>query len=303
MSMTIHGDDYAALLGTLSRDLKVLADKSEENADNTLRALWLKAAGIAVSSAAAEQAELPRLNAGQLTVLKSLVASRLAGVPLAHLTERQDFMAMEFIVNKGLYIPRKETELLAKTAIDTIKCRKAPAEHITVLDICAGIGTVALAIAKQCDSADVYGSDIYAPAVAAAVVNAAHFGLTGRSRFFHADLFEPFESLPLKGAVDVIVSAPPYISSAKVKTMAEEIAQHEPEAAFNAGPFGLDIFHQLIAIAPVYLRRGGHLIVECGLGQGTFLAKRLRANPRYSAVTEVCDAQGNLRVLSAEIGG
>lgn len=294
---------FETMLSLLTKDLSILPDKSEENPDNTLRALWHAAAGHPVSPVVAATLALPELMPVQLTTLSELTAQRLAGVPLAHLTERQHFLGLEYIVNKGLYIPRKETELLASTAIDTIKTSYAQADEVTFIDLCTGIGTVALAVAHHCSNARVFGSDIYTPAIEAALINAAHFGLAERATFFNADLFTPFESLGMQGSVDIIVSAPPYISTAKVKNMAEEIAQHEPEEAFDAGPFGLSIFNQLIAVAPSYLRAGGFLIFECGLGQGEFLAKRIAANKRYTDVAQICDEHGNVRVLKAAIVG
>lgn len=288
-------------LGLLQNDLSILPDKSEENPDNTLRALWFAAAGQHVSPIVAVKLTLPGLTPTQLTHLEELVTLRIAGVPLAHLTERQHFLGMEYIVNKGLYIPRKETELLASVAIETANTCYGIESEITLIDLCTGIGTVALAVAHHCSNVRVLGSDIYTPAIDAAQINSAHFGLTQRATFFNADLFTPFESLELKGKVDIIVSAPPYISSAKVKNMAEEIAQHEPEEAFDAGPFGLSIFNQLIAVAPSYLRTGGFLIFECGLGQGEFLAKRISGNKSYASVEQVHDEHGNVRVLKAQL--
>jgi release factor glutamine methyltransferase len=199
-----------------------------------------------------------------------------------------------------LYIPRKETELLAQTAINTIKADLANADKIAVIDLCCGIGTVALAIAHYCNNTSVYGSDIYTPAIAAAQVNAGHFSLDNRSAFFNADMYTPFEGLSLKNEVGIIVSAPPYISSAKVKNMADEIASHEPEEAFDAGPFGLSIFTVIIATAPEYLCINGYLIFECGLGQGDFLAKRIEANGHFGVVEKFYDENGNVRVLKAK---
>lgn len=291
---------FSELLNVLSQHLKVLPDKSEENPRNTLCALWHKASGKSFSPLGAEKIELPVLIPPQLSLLDELIESRLSGVPLAHLTQRQNFMDLEFILNEGLYIPRKETELLAKTAIATIANEFPANKMINLLDLCTGIGTVALAVAHICENSRVFGSDIYKPAIDAALINTQHFGLHERATFMHADMFEPFEKLGLKGEVDVIVSAPPYISSVKVKSMDDEIARHEPEEAFDAGPFGLDIFNKLIAAAPDYLRPNGYLIFECGLGQGAFLAKRLNANKSYDSVTEVLDEHGNVRVLKAK---
>jgi release factor glutamine methyltransferase len=299
----IQENIFSNFLQLLADHLKVLPDKSEETPRNTLCALWHKASGKSVSPLSAEKIQLPSLLPPQLSLLDELIESRLAGVPLAHLTQRQNFMDLEFILNEGLYIPRKETELLAKTAIATIVHEFSADKLITLLDLCTGIGTVALAVAHICENSRVFGSDIYKPAIDAALINTQHFGLHDRARFIHADMFEPFSELGLKGAVDIIVSAPPYISSGKVKVMDDEIARHEPQEAFDAGPFGLDIFNKLITTAPDYLRPNGYLLFECGLGQGPFLAKRIMANKAYQSLVEVCDELGNVRVLKAKLAG
>lgn len=287
-------------LEILKNDLIILPDKSEENAENTLHALWQTAAGRRVSAITAEKLDLPQLSSKQVSGLENLIHSRLSGVPLAHLTERQHFMGLDYYLDKGLYIPRKETELLAKTAIDTLSNNFISDQKVIVLDLCTGIGTVALAIAHYLENTQVYGSDIYEPAIRAAKINAQHFQLENRTSFFQADLFEPFETLSLKDHTSMVVCNPPYISSAKVKAMKAEIANHENEEAFDAGPLGFSVFNQLISVAPEYLTINGYLIFECGLGQGDFLAGRIAKNTRYGEITPVYDENGNIRVLKAK---
>ena len=287
-------------LEKLEEKLNILPDKKEETPHNTLFALWFAAAGRHISPIMAEKKDLPHLTSLQLELLESLITHRLADVPLAHLTGRQHFMGMEFIVNKGLYIPRKETELLAKTAITQILNDFSDLPTVKVLDICTGIGTVALAIASHCKNVQVYGSDIYTPAIDCAHTNATHFCLEDRSFFFNADLFDPFESLSLKNNVHVVVSAPPYISSPKVKLMAEEISNHEPKEAFDAGPWGLSIFFKLISTSQDYLLSGGYLVFECGQGQSEYLAKRIQLTGQYHHISEVKDENGHGRVLLAQ---
>ncbi len=291
---------FNELLEILEKKLIVLQDKSEENPQNTLLALWHSAHGNKVSPIIAEKLELPILTLLQIVMLEESIENRLLGIPLAHLTERQHFMGLDFIVSKGLYIPRKETELLAKTAINTIETDIATEPNPIVIDLCSGIGTVALAIAHYCRNTTVYGSDIYEPAIDAAEINARHFFLDERATFFKADMFNLFESLSLKNKTNLIVSAPPYISSAKVKQMATEISDHEPQEAFDAGPYGLSIFSTLISIAPEYLCNNGYLLIECGLGQGEFLASRISKNEHYGDITQIKDENGNVRVIKAQ---
>lgn len=291
---------YESFLSLLTENLSILPDKNEETPHNTLKALWHSASGNRVSHVKAEKMDLPTLLPTQVEILEKFVQTRLSGVPLAHITERQNFMNLDYILTKGLYIPRKDTELLAKTAIDTIFSDYKTEEILNVLDLCTGIGTVALAIALFCKNTRVYGSDIYKPAIEAANTNAKHFSIEENATFFNADLFDPFHSMELINNTDVIVSAPPYISSGKVKNMASEIAHHEPREAFDAGPFGLSIFNKLISDAPKYLKPNGYLIFECGQGQGEFLAKRIRSNENYKEVWEIKDEQGNVRVVKAQ---
>ncbi|MEI6679687.1 MAG: HemK/PrmC family methyltransferase [Mariniphaga sp.] len=292
---------YNDLLEILKGELIILPDKSEENARNTLHALWHTAFGNRVSAILAEQIELPVLQLHHFLVLDEYLKERLSGVPLAHLTERQHFLGMDFILNKGLYIPRKETELLAKTAIDTIKKEFEELTSVNIIDLCTGIGTVALAIGYYCKNTFVYGSDIFEPAIIAAKINVKHFSLENRVSFYHANLFDPFESLSFKNKTHIIVCAPPYISSLKVKQMPLEISNHEPSEAFDAGPYGLSIFSKLISKAPQYLCKNGYLIFECGLGQGEFLANRMITNEHYGNISKICDENGNVRVIKAKM--
>jgi len=294
---------FQGLLTKMDGQLSILPDKKEENAHNTLTALWHTAAGNRVSVVAAQKLELPFLVSAQILMLENLIKSRLAGVPLAHLTERQHFMGFDYVLNVGHYIPRSETELLAKTAIELLLNDFSTKLSIKVIDACTGIGTVALAIAHYCENTIVFGTDIYEPAIEAAKVNARHFGLSEKSTFYLASMFDPFEVLDEENKADLIVSAPPYISTGKVKQMAQEISDHEPKEAFDAGPFGLSIFNKLITESPDHLNKKGYLIFECGAGQGEYLAKRIRSNQAYGEVTEISDDNGIIRVLKAKIAG
>ncbi len=288
------------LLEILEKDLIVLNDKSEENPHNTLYALWHLATDNRLSPILAKKLDIPILTLAQILILEESVKSRLSGVPLAHLTERQHFMGIEYILDRGLYIPRKETELLARTAINSVINDFDSDENVNVIDLCTGIGTVALAIAHYCCNTKVFGSDIYEAAIIAAKRNAKHFSLEERSSFYHGNLFDPFDPQLFINTTQIIVSAPPYISTAKVKQMNVEISNHEPEEAFDAGPFGLSIFSKLISMAPDYLCTNGYLIFECGVGQGEFLKKRITDNSHYGEITEVHDENGNIRVLKAK---
>ena len=291
---------YRDLLTKTKSQLSIIADKSEENAHNTLCALWHTAAGNPVSPIKGDMLELPSLSPAQIIILEKLLNKRLAGTPLAHITERQHFMGIDYILGKGLYIPRKETELLAQTTIELIRSNYAKNKKVVLIDLCCGIGTVALAVGNYCKNTIVYGSDIYKPAITAAKINAKHFGLENISTFFNADMFDPFDSIGLERKTDIIVSAPPYISTVKVKQMAKEISDHEPSEAFDGGMMGLKVFQKLIHEAPRFLRPGGWLCFEVGVGQGEFISKMCEKTQLYQKIQLVSDISGNIRVIIAQ---
>lgn len=292
---------YARLHQRLVAQLIALPDKPEETPDSALRALWFTASGNPRSPVAALDGELPALDAAASAKLEDLVEQRLRGVPLAHLTGRQHFMGMEMLVGPGALVPRRETELLARAAV---ACADSIGEGrsqgcVTAVDVCTGCGNVALAIAKNVSAARVFGADISEDALELARRNADALGLATRCAFRAGDLLAPFDEEAFVGRVDVLTCNPPYISSAKVAQMAGEIAGHEPRLAFDGGPLGVTLLTRLLQDAPRFLSPGGWLAFEVGLGQGAWLARRLKHAEVYCDVRELTDDAGDVRAIVA----
>ena len=289
---------HRALLDRLSA-LHVLADKPEENADTTLRALWHAAAGHPKSAIAAARLELPPLDDAMRARLDALVADRLDGVPLAHLTGRQHFLGLELKSGPAALVPRRETELLATEAIACMRAMLGEGSEPLVVDVCTGSGNVALAIAHAIPAAHVYGADLSEDAVDLARDNAAMLGLADRARFESGDLLAPFDTPDFVGRVDLLTCNPPYISTAKVGQMAAEIASHEPRLAFDGGPLGVTILMRLLQDAPRFLRPDGWLAFEVGAGQGNAIVRRLRGIEAFGEVRELCNDAGEIRAVLA----
>jgi release factor glutamine methyltransferase len=292
---------YRNLRDRLDGTLQFLPDKPEETVDSTLRALWLAAAGTPMSAEAASGSDLPALDAQGRETLDALIERRIAGAPLAHITGRQRFLDVEMLAGPEALVPRKETELLARTAIELARDLAAERGEITTVDVCTGCGNVALAIAKHVPSARVFGADLSEEAVSLAARNAAHLGLGERAKFRAGDLLAPFDEAAFLGNVDVLTCNPPYISSAKVGQMAGEISQHEPRLAFDGGPFGVAILMRLLQDAPLFLRPGGWLAFEVGLGQGPAMQKRLVSAGAYKDIRALEDHNGAIRALAARV--
>jgi release factor glutamine methyltransferase len=171
--------------------------------------------------------------------------------------------------------------------------------RVEVVDVCTGSGNVALAIAQAVANARVSGADLDEQAVFLARRNAAHLGLDARVHFECGDLLAPFDTPEFRGRVDVLTCNPPYISSAKVSQMADEISAHEPRLAFDGGPLGVSILMRLLDEAPSLLRDGGWLVFEVGAGQGPALARRLEKHPSYDSVHALSDEGGTVRAVQA----
>jgi release factor glutamine methyltransferase len=289
------------LRARLDQGLAVLPDKPEETVEATLAALWLAAHGTALSAEAAAMRDLPTLDAAQEARVRELVERRLAGKPLAHLTGRQRFMGLELEADPAALIPRRETEVLANAAIGLL-AENASATALEVIDVCTGSGNVALAIAAHEPRARVHAADLSPEAVALARRNAALVGLADRVTFESGDLLAPYDATRFHDALDLLSCNPPYISSAKVDTMPHEISRHEPRLAFDGGPLGIRVLNRLIQEAPRFLRAGGWLVFEVGLGQARGVRKRLEQLGRFDAIREYRDAAGEVRALAARRG-
>lgn len=287
---------YRQLLQELDASLEILPDKPDETPEATLACLWAAAGGEPLAISQSARALLRPMQPPEFDHLRTLVERRLQGVPLAHLTGRQDFMGLVLLASPAALVPRKETEILAEAAISCARnCRTT---HPLVVDLCTGAGNVALAVATHASGARVHGSDISQDAVDLARLNAAFLGREDVD-FAVGDLAAPFQGEDFLGHVDVVTCNPPYISSTKVGTMHREISEHEPRAAFDGGAFGVRIIQRLIQDAPALLRPGGWLIFEVGLGQGDALQKRLERLDAFDLVEAFADQAGAIRTLAA----
>jgi release factor glutamine methyltransferase len=277
-----------------------LPDKPEETPEGVLCALWATACGAPVSVDRAVDAPLPALDKESRERLRELIERRKAGVPLAHLTERQMFLGLEMLAGPEALIPRKETEILGRAALAKINCMARERGALIVIDLCTGSGNLALAYACYEPQARVHASDLLAEAVALARRNVEFLGLGERVALRLGDLLAPFEDPQFVARCDFLSCNPPYISSAKLKEMHPEIARHEPQAAFDGGVYGVSVLMKVLRQAPRFLRPGSWLGLEVGHGQGEGIARQLAKNPAYAAVETYVDAAGEVRAILAK---
>lgn len=283
-------------LTEIQNQLEVLPDKSEEQPELCLRALWALAQGEKVSALGAKNIPLMSLNLAQQEILRELIAQRLSGTPLAHITERQSFMSLELRATPAALIPRIETEILGRLALRCLADDKENPAPL-VLDICTGSGNIALAVAHHWPQAFVHGSDLSTAAIELAQENSLLLNLQERVKFRAGDLAEPFRTPEFLQQVDLLICNPPYIQAANVPKMHKEIAEFEPCMAFDGGPLGIAIIDRMLKTAPDFLRANGWFCIEIGAGQGPFVEKRLLKSGLYHSLETACDHQGVIRAI------
>lgn len=224
-----------------------------------------------------------------------MAARRAAGTPLAYVVERSRFMGVELYVASGALVPRAETELLGRTAVEVLAGIAAP----RVIDICCGAGNLACGVAHALPAATVWASDLTDGCVAVGRRNVERLGLGARVTVEQGDLFAGLAAHALAGTIDAVICNPPYISTGRLSKDRASLLDHEPREAFDGGPYGLSIHQRVVKDALDYLRPGGWLLFEIGLGQDkqvTLLFERARG---YDAARHASDGEGNPRVVYA----
>ncbi len=270
----------------------------------------LQAAGVASPRRDAEallghvldrdQAELSRallmgesVGEGERAAYAALVAERAARVPLQHLTGQAHFRHLTLRVGPGVFVPRPETEVLVDLALTDL--RERGRDRPVIVDLCTGSGAIALALAHEWPAARVHAVELSEDAHAWATANVERSGLEVDLRL--GDATVAFEELV--GAVDVVVSNPPYIPPGSVP-VDPEVRDHDPEIAlYGGGDDGLSVPLAVAQRAADLLVDGGVLLMEHADVQGEALVRALTAARVWSHVADHLDLTGLPRVTRA----
>jgi release factor glutamine methyltransferase len=254
-----------------------------------------------IADAAAEATRI--VQAAQLStiddfpgVARGMAERRTAGTPLAYVIGREVFMGVELIVAEGALAPREETELLGNTALDVLRSLGTDAPR--VIDMCCGSGNLACAIAHHLPNANVWASDLTDGCIAVTHRNVEHVGVADRVVVAQGDLFAGLAGFGLEGSIDVVVCNPPYISHRKLASDSAVLLEHEPREAFDGGPYGLSIQQRVIKEAIPFLRPGGMLLFEIGLGQERQVKMLFERMKVYEDIKLVVNTAGDVRVVS-----
>lgn len=219
------------------------------------------------------------------------IRQRAAHIPLQHITGEQEFMGYPFCVNEHVLIPRQDTEILVEEAIQIMRPK------MKILDMCTGSGCIVLSILKMCKEkyymTDLQGigADVSEEALKVARENSRRLEVP--VTWIQSDLFA---KIPEEEKYDVIVSNPPYIETAVIDTLQEEVRLHDPYIALDGKEDGLYFYRRIISEASKYLKPQGKLMFEIGCDQAEAV-EELMKNAGYEQITVKKDLAGLDRVV------
>jgi len=191
------------------------------------------------------------------------IKKRAQRIPVAYITEKKEFMSLEFKVKEGVLIPRPDTENLVEAVIEY--CRKEELQSPQIIDVGTGSGAIAVSLAHYLEDAKVVGVDLSTEAIKVARQNMDEHELSERMSILKSDLLKEFIKREITG-IDIIVSNPPYISKSEMEKLPPEVKK-EPKTALAAGEDGLAYYKNLIPQAEKVLKNGGKLFLEIGYQQ------------------------------------
>jgi release factor glutamine methyltransferase len=225
--------------------------------------LRLRAAGCVFAE---DEARLLLETAASPEHLDELVALRAAGLPLEHVVGWAEFFGVRVVVDPGVFVPRRRSEVLARLAVEL--CRPGA----VVVDMCCGSGALGVALASRVPGLELYAADVDPVAVRCARRNVEPLG----GRVLEGDLCA---ALPdsLRGRIDVLVANAPYVPTAEIEFLPAEAREHEHRVALDGGVDGLDLHRRLAVEAPTWLAPGGHLLIETSERQAPIAQDALAA--------------------------
>ncbi len=214
---------------------------------------------------------------------RNYISLRARHIPLQHITGVQEFMGLEFCVNEYVLIPRQDTEILVEHVLEILT------PNMKVLDMCTGSGCILISLLKLGNNVYGTGVDISEEALKVAKKNAEKLGVD--VEFIKSNLFND-----VKGVYDVIVSNPPYIRTATIEQLQDEVKLHDPRLALDGKEDGLHFYREIVRESVGYLKQNGWLCFEIGHDQADEV-KQLMEEAGFRNVQVKKDLAGLDRVV------
>jgi len=264
-----------------------------ESPEQDARVLLAHACGI-------ELLRLPLLDEiddDQAARFQNLIMDRARRIPLQHLTGRAYFRYLQLEVGPGVFVPRPETEVMTGWAIDQLRPMIMNKKMPLVVELCAGSGAIAKAIATELTGAVVHAVELSEEAAGYAARNLADVPV-----WLHVgDMADALHELD--GTVDLVIANPPYIPLEAYESVAPEARDHDPSLALFSGTDGLDAIRALVRVAARLLHPAGLLCFEHADVQGESAPGVVRAAGGFVGVRDNRDLTGRPRFVTAVRSG
>ncbi len=227
--------------------------------------------------------------------VQAMVDRRIAGEPVAYITGLWEFYGVPLEITRDALIPRTDTEVLVKAAIDLFDGRNG---RPRILDLCAGSGCVGVAMGVHMPGARVVMVDNSPKALSLCRRNIHRNDLDVRVLCVEADVTK--NPPMLLGDFDLITCNAPYIPTAELESLDPSVKDYEPVHALDGGEDGLDIIRPVIRLWKSVLRDNGVLMLEVGEGQAPAVAE-LMEKSGFTGVVFFKDTGGTDRVVAGRI--
>lgn len=259
------------------------------------------------------------LDAGVRDAYCSHASRHRAGEPVQYIIGSTEFYSLTFEVSPCVLIPRPETEILVEYALSYLDqvpgdlslvglperqmdifaedaCRP---NSLQVVDIGVGSGSIGLSLACFNSGIQLTGIDVSEEALLVAERNAIELGVRDRVTLLHGSCCGPLKNAGLVASIDLIVSNPPYVRTADISDLPDEIQSFEPLLALDGGEDGLRWYRQIVEEAMPFLRPDGALMLEIGADQSQDVTCIVEASGGYRDLRTIQDYNGLDRVILA----
>ncbi len=227
-----------------------------------------------------------RICAKNILEFKKLIERRSLNEPIAYILKEKEFWSKKFEVNRHTLIPRPETELIVEKLVNIFKKKR-----VFILDIGTGTGCILISLISEILHSSGIGVDISKKALQMAEKNSCKFKVKNKIKFCHTS----FDHI-INKKFDLVVSNPPYIKSAQINGLEEDIKCYEPKVALDGGNDGLDVIKKVIYKSSEILKINGTLALEIGNNQYKQVSNILLKN-KFRIIKKIKDYRENIRCL------
>lgn len=213
------------------------------------------------------------------------------GIPVQYITNKQEFMGLNFYVDEDVLIPQPDTEILVEEVVNEYKDK-----NCLIMDLCTGSGAIGISLAKYIENSRIVATDISERAIQISKLNAEKNSVWKKMKFIESNMFENID----QAEFDAIVSNPPYIETDEIENLSAQV-KNEPYMALDGGIDGLKFYRIIVKEAWKHIKNNGKLFLEIGYNQREAVENLLKESGKYFDIFSKKDLGNNDRIVVATV--